>query len=116
MAVPVFQCTSGIQSSFIPGGPVPQLLVPAAGSYTAFLRTSMFTCSCELVTHSSEAKMAPMSCILQKLSGFLSVVSAGVRDSVTSGPQAPSSAVPDTQMGQVVSLSASREVKTNGLI
>lgn len=60
--------------------------------------------------------MAPTSCISQSLSGFFSVVSAGVRDSVTSGPQAPSSAAPDTQMGQIVSLSASREVKTNGLI
>lgn len=60
--------------------------------------------------------MAPTSCISQSLSGFLSVGSAGVRDSVTSRPQAPSSAAPDTQMGQIVSLSASREVKTNGLI
>lgn len=39
--------------------PVPQWLLSGAGSDAVFLRTSLFTCSCELVTHSSEAKMAP---------------------------------------------------------
>lgn len=75
--------------SSIPGDPCHSRFCLVLLLTLAFLRTSMFTCSCEVAAHGSEGKMAPTSRITPSLSGFLSVVSAGVRDSVTSGATGP---------------------------
>lgn len=95
-----------------------------AGPDPAFLWMPLFTCLHELGAHSWDVKMA--FTLKDLLYGGLLLLSllmskvprgggaAGCSDLRT--PQAPALASPDNQMGQIVSLSASREDRANSLI
>lgn len=108
----LLKCTLALFGSW---APVPQWLLCGAGSDIVFLRTSLFTWACQAPSQ----RWHPHSMIVindRIGENFLALSVRGSEIRWPQDPQAPASAVPDTQMGQIVSLSASREEKTNSLI